>query len=132
MQQLIIQEGLPVIERVTTNQTSEVDRVVSGLQRDTDRQLLDTHPAGEFHPVILRMDVPLAIQAALAIPEELAGLTAHLPEAEVSDLTVAVLEVADSREGEAKDFQEEAVGAFLAEGPRDIDELIPMIGMLGR
>ena len=117
------QEGFLVTGGVTTNQTSEVDRVVSGLQRDTDHHPLDTHPA-ELHPGTLRMEGHLAIQAALAIPEELAGLTAHLPEAEVSDLTVAVLEVEDSREGEAKDFQEEAVGALLVEGAGGIDELI--------
>ena len=128
MQQLIIQEGLPITGWVTTNPTSEVDRVVSGLQRDTDRHLLDTHPAGEFRPVILRMDVPLAIQAVSAIPGwERVGLSVHLPEAEVSDLTVAVLEVEDSREGEAKDFQEEAVGALRVEGAGGIDELIRMM-----
>ena len=125
MQQLIIQEGLPVIEWVTPNPTSRVDRVVSGPQWDTDHHLLDTHPAGEFHPIILRMDVPLAMQAASAIPGwERVGLSVHLPEAVVSDLTVAVLEVADSREGEAKDFQEEAVGALLVEGAVGIDEPI--------
>jgi len=128
MQQLIIQEGLPITGWATANPTSEVDRVVSGPQWDTDLHPLDTHPTGEFRPVILRMDVPLAIQVVSAIPAwERVDLSVHLPEAEVSDLTVAVLEVEDSREGEAKDFQEEAVGALLVEGAGGIDELIRMM-----
>jgi hypothetical protein len=128
MQQLIIQEGLPVTGWVAANPTSEVDRVVSGPRWDTNRHPLDTHPRGEFRPVILRMDVPVAIQVVSAIPGwERVGLLVHLPEAEVSDLTVAVLEVEDSREGEAEEFQEEAVEALLVEGAGGIDELIRMM-----
>jgi hypothetical protein len=133
MEQLINREGLPLTRRVRANPTSEVARIVSGLQWDTDRHPLDTHPAAEFRPVILRMDVPLTIQAVLAIQGwELGGLIVHLPEAEVSDLTVVVLEVEDSREGEAEDFQEEGAGALLVEGVGGIGEVILMMRIFGR
>ena len=77
----------------------------------------------------MHMEGRIAIQAASATRGwELAGLTVRLPEVELSDLTVAVLEGEDSREGEgAEDSQEEAVGVFLVEGAMGIDEMILMM-----
>ena len=116
MQQLIIQEGLPLPMRVGANPTSEAAQIASGLQWDIERHLPDTHLT-ELHPVIPHTEGHMVIQAVSAIQgRELEGLSAHPPEAEVSDLTVAVLEAEDSREGEVEDFQEEAVGAFPVEG----------------
>ena len=63
------------------------------------------------------MEVHLATQAAPAIPEwEVAGLSVHLPEVEVSDLTVAVLEAEDPREGAAEVFRVEVAGDELPKG----------------
>lgn len=71
----------------------------------------------------------LDIQIGLAAPGwELVGLTVPLPEAVVSDLSVAVLEAEDSREGEGvEDFREEAAGDSLVEGAMGIDKEILMM-----
>ena len=101
--------------------------MVLGPRQDTDRHQPDTHPAGEFHPVALLTEVLLATGAVSVIPEwEVPGLSAHPPGVEAPDFTVAGLEAADSREGEAEAFQEEeaeAVGVLQAEAAGVEDEV---------
>jgi len=64
---------------VAACRTSGVELVLQGHQWDTDRDQLDTHPAGGYHWVALRMAVPLAIGEVSAIPEwELADLSVRL------------------------------------------------------
>ena len=90
---------------------------------------MDTHPAGEFHPVILFMGDHSVIRAASAIPERgLASHSVHLPGAEVWDLTVAVWGAGVSREEEAEALREEVAGVFLVEVVEGIDKILKLFG----
>ncbi len=101
---------------MAANQASEVDLVLSGHPRNTDRHPQDPYRTGEFHPALLHIEARLSAQAVSAVPKwELSGLSVHLLEAEAPEFTRAVLEAKDSREEGAAIFQPESAEVPLAE-----------------